>query len=322
MLTTIRTRLVLGALLALFLPLAAGAQVSDPIQQEINALLAEIAALQQQLATLSITPAPAPTPVPSPAPAAPRVRCPSLYRDLSLGASGADIVALQSFLADEGFFHANATGFFGPITEASVQAWQSAQGVVRSGAPATTGWGVAGPRTRAAILNRCVVSANQPAPVPVSTTPTSCPLAPPPTTACSAGWQAITDGYGCTTSYKCSIPLSQPTPVPMPSTGAFSASPLSGPAPLSVRFTTLVSGIEYSIQFGDGAESPVLISSCTSAGIECKPGATHPYAPPGTYTARLLYAPKCPAGLACPAVWQELGQVTITVGGSTSGTVQ
>ena len=137
MLTTIRTRLVLGALLALFLPLAAGAQVSDPIQQEINALLAEIAALQQQLATLSITPAPAPTPVPSPAPAAPRVRCPSLYRDLSLGASGADIVALQSFLADEGFFHANATGFFGPITEASVQAWQSAQGVVRSGAPAT-----------------------------------------------------------------------------------------------------------------------------------------------------------------------------------------
>ena len=205
--TIARHYFFLGIVVVLMLvPLLAKGQTVDPLEQELNALLAEIAALQQQLLNLPPEPPPVtPAPSPAPTPVSPTgliSRCPSLSRNLSRGMKGQDVLNLQVFLDQEGFFYGKPTGFFGPATEASVQEWQSAQGVIRTGTP-ESGFGVVGPRTRAAILNRCDPAA-----------PTACSIAPPPTTACSTGWQAITDKSGCTTSYKCTFPLPKPTSCP------------------------------------------------------------------------------------------------------------
>jgi len=205
--TATRRCFFLGIIVAfVIIPFLARAQTTDSLEQELNALLAEIAALQQQLislppATLPAAPAPSSTPVPTP-PAWLISKCPSLSRNLSRGMRGQDVFSLQVFLDQEGFFYGEPTGFFGPTTEASVQEWQSAQGVIRSGTP-ESGFGVVGPRTRATILDRCDPAA-----------PTSCQVAPPPTTACSTGWQATTDKYGCTTSYKCTLPRTESASCP------------------------------------------------------------------------------------------------------------
>lgn len=82
--------------------------------------------------------------------------CPSLSRNLSRGVRGADVVSLQQFLIEEGVLApGNATGLFGPLTEAAVKSWQASHGVVAFGSPSTTGWGVVGPKTRAAIFASC-----------------------------------------------------------------------------------------------------------------------------------------------------------------------
>lgn len=80
--------------------------------------------------------------------------CLSLTRTLSRGMSGSAVISLQNFLISEGVLTiGNATGFFGPLTEAAVQKWQSRHGIVSAGDPETTGYGVVGPRTRKAMAN-------------------------------------------------------------------------------------------------------------------------------------------------------------------------
>ncbi len=70
---------------------------------------------------------------------------------LSLGASGAAVTALQSFLRAQGYLSSAPTGYFGPLTERAVQGFQCDQNIVCSGTPATTGFGSVGPKTRARI---------------------------------------------------------------------------------------------------------------------------------------------------------------------------
>jgi hypothetical protein len=65
--------------------------------------------------------------------------------DLWLGLTSSDVTELQNFLKAEGYFTATATGYFGPITFAAVQRFQTANGI--------TATGYVGPLTRAA-LNR------------------------------------------------------------------------------------------------------------------------------------------------------------------------
>ncbi|HEY4488720.1 MAG TPA: PKD domain-containing protein [Candidatus Paceibacterota bacterium] len=84
--------------------------------------------------------------------------CPNLQRTLRFGMSGSDVSALQRFLGKEGYFFMEPTGFFGRVTEGALQSWQAAVGIVSSGSPQTTGWGVAGPKTRAVIHSRCDVT--------------------------------------------------------------------------------------------------------------------------------------------------------------------
>ena len=59
--------------------------------------------------------------------------CSVLYRNLSQGAQGEDVVSLQEYLRAEGHLSANATGYFGPLTHAAVARWQASQGVSAAG---------------------------------------------------------------------------------------------------------------------------------------------------------------------------------------------
>jgi len=68
---------------------------------------------------------------------------------LSVGSSGADVSALQQFLTSEGFYTGPITGYFGPLTEAAVKAFQSKNNIDPTGN--------VGPLT-IAVLNQGVIS--------------------------------------------------------------------------------------------------------------------------------------------------------------------
>jgi len=53
----------------------------------------------------------------------------SFTRDLTVGSTGADVTCLQNALKAGGYMSANATGYFGALTQAGVAAWQKAAGV-------------------------------------------------------------------------------------------------------------------------------------------------------------------------------------------------
>jgi peptidoglycan hydrolase-like protein with peptidoglycan-binding domain len=81
---------------------------------------------------------------------------PTLTSNLSSGASGPSVVALQNALISLGYaIPAGATGYYGAQTVAAVQSFQRSEGIVSSGAPETTGYGALGPKTRAALGERC-----------------------------------------------------------------------------------------------------------------------------------------------------------------------
>ncbi len=53
--------------------------------------------------------------------------------NLSVGSSGQDVLELQNRLVAEGYLSATPTGYFGPLTEAAVTAYQRAHGIVDTG---------------------------------------------------------------------------------------------------------------------------------------------------------------------------------------------
>jgi Putative peptidoglycan binding domain len=113
------------------------------LQAQIQALLAQITALKGN----AVAPATSLTSV--------TASCPNLTRNLSRGSRGNDVTRLQQFLISQNLIAPDsATGFFGALTEAAVKQWQTSNGVVISGTPATTGYGAVGPKTRIAI-SRC-----------------------------------------------------------------------------------------------------------------------------------------------------------------------
>lgn len=72
---------------------------------------------------------------------------------LKLGSKNADVTALQKFLAQQGYFTASATGYYGFLTMAAVKRFQAAHGI--------QALGVVGPATRN-VLNQlqCTLSAS------------------------------------------------------------------------------------------------------------------------------------------------------------------
>jgi len=99
--------------------------------------------------------------------------CPNFTYNLYLGLNDSETEAqvsqLQKFLAQDSSVYPEGTitGFYGPLTEQAVKRWQAQQGVVSSGSPDTTGYGVVGSRTREKIRANC----GFPTPVPPTPIP-------------------------------------------------------------------------------------------------------------------------------------------------------
>jgi hypothetical protein len=107
--------------------------------------------------------------------------CPALTRTLGYGTRGSDVYALQTFLIGQAMLApGNNTGFFGFNTQSAVQNWQRTYSIVSNGSPVSTGYGLVGRLTRAALAQVC----SNPTPV----TPT--PVTPTPVTItdCAPGY--------------------------------------------------------------------------------------------------------------------------------------
>ncbi len=76
-----------------------------------------------------------------------------IVSSLDLGSSGAEVNELQTYLAKDTALYPEGliTGYFGALTEAAVQRFQTREGIVSSGTPETTGYGRVGPTTRARV---------------------------------------------------------------------------------------------------------------------------------------------------------------------------
>ncbi|HTR19131.1 MAG TPA: peptidoglycan-binding protein [Candidatus Paceibacterota bacterium] len=113
---------------------------------------------------------------------------------------------------------------------------------------------------------------------------------------------------------------------------SFSADPQSGPAPLSVTFTTgdsiTASSTTYSVDFGDGQTGDMAKGSCVGitaivggqGGIRCSYTVSHTYTTNGTYTARLMKN-TCPPGAECFVGPLPVASAVITVGSSSVSSV-
>ncbi len=112
---------------ALLVAPSAHAQTTATLEAQVQALLAQIASLQGGASTAG---------------------CYSFTRDLTQGSQGADVTALQNYLAAKGYFTVAATGYFGPITASALASWQAANGVM----PAA---GYFGPISRAKYNSMC-----------------------------------------------------------------------------------------------------------------------------------------------------------------------
>lgn len=148
----ITTSLVLAPVIMLVFFATAHAQTSASLQAELNALLAQLAALQAQLQTTTGSPSAAPA-----ASGSAYGQCPNLTRTLRQGISGSDVTGLQAFLAADSRIYPEGTisGYFGALTQAAVQRFQVRHGIVNSGTPDSTGYGLVGPTTRATIGAVC-----------------------------------------------------------------------------------------------------------------------------------------------------------------------
>ncbi len=120
----------------------AQAQTMEELQEQINDLLTQIASLQEQLAGDADD-------------AVDAVERFTFTQNLTLGSRGVEVTALQDYLTDEGHFTfaGGSTGFFGPITQSAVSAWQAANGVT----PTAGFWGP---------ISRAMYDALTPADVP------------------------------------------------------------------------------------------------------------------------------------------------------------
>src|SRR3954469_8134681 len=78
--------------------------------------------------------------------------CPQILRTLQLDDRGSDVAALQTFLQNHGFLSSiDQSGYFDTATQTAVQKYQAGLGIVSSGSPSTTKWGIVGPTTLAAL---------------------------------------------------------------------------------------------------------------------------------------------------------------------------
>ncbi len=82
---------------------------------------------------------------------------PALGAPIAFGSRGEEVRVLQQQLAQDSAIYpeGEVTGYYGPATQRAVQRYQATYGVVTSGTPGTTGYGVVGPKTRKHLAKRC-----------------------------------------------------------------------------------------------------------------------------------------------------------------------
>lgn len=143
--------LILGGALSVAVPFAGAVTLTDGQISAIVGLLQSFGASASTIANVEAALKGIPTPANSSASSAPSASaCLDLTANLFPGTSGSSVSALQNFLVAQGdLASGSATGYFGPLTTAAIQKWQSAHGIVSSGTSFTTGYGAAGPATRA-----------------------------------------------------------------------------------------------------------------------------------------------------------------------------
>ena len=73
----------------------------------------------------------------------------AITNQLDFGSTGAQVTELQKYLSLNSTIYPSGlvTGYFGPLTQAAVQRFQAANGIVSAGTPETTGFGRVGPQT-------------------------------------------------------------------------------------------------------------------------------------------------------------------------------
>ena len=74
---------------------------------------------------------------------------PEVKGPFGIGTSGDEVKKLQTMLKYDGVFSGDVTGYYGPLTQKAVETFQTKYNLVTSGTPGTTGFGLAGPDTRA-----------------------------------------------------------------------------------------------------------------------------------------------------------------------------
>ncbi len=236
----------LFVVMTLVLPYATHAQSVQDLQQQVRDLLARVTQLQQQIGTGGST-APLSS---SGSGQSVSSACPLLGVSLKFGSTGDDVSRLQRFLATDSSVYPEGTvsGYFGARTEAAVQRWQVKNNIVSSGTPGTTGFGVVGPRTAAAMSLAC----------------------------------ATLNGSGGTQASIGPSPVGgfiQVTPI----TGN---APLAVAIQATVNTTNSCSGATYSLDYGDGSQPSLLtVPSGSCYPINQTLGHTYQYG--GTYKVTL-----------------------------------
>lgn len=275
---------VAGAALALFIaiPVISSADTISELQTRLQSLYAQLSALQGGGVTTAQQSTPA------------SVTCPVVTSSLSRGSLGASVTAIQAVLIRLGHLSADsATGFYGPLTTAAVQKFQCAQGIVCSGSPEETGWGVLGPQTRTRITTACaqIIQSSSAPQTGVVLVPTQ-----------GSSSQTIQAGVS----------------------HSFSANPVSGTAPLPVVFRANGGDGTYYVDFGDGSKTTMSKDCAEGFSQSVCTGnarfASHTYTSSGTYTAVLTYAPACSTGLSCAQSIVQAGSLTVQVNAGSSGT--
>jgi plastocyanin len=240
-------------LFALVLPFSASALTAADLQTQVQALLAQVQQLQSQVVVTPTGGAPAGGTSTGTGTAG---FCPQIGRTLKTGSTGNDVTRLQQFLALDPTIYPEAkmTGYFGGLTQAAVQRWQVKFHIVSTGSPATTGYGVVGPRTAAAIAIVCGGGSY------------------------NGVVQTIVPGGAV---------------APASNVGGFiQVSPIQGNSPLPVNITATINTSDscdatvYVLDYGDGS-TPALLPSAAGACQQQQMTLQHTYQFGGVYTVSL-----------------------------------
>jgi hypothetical protein len=166
----VSTLLVVAAVVTFVAP--AKAQTADELKAQVAQLQAALAALTAQLGGTATTPA---------------TSAYTFTKNLTVGSKGAEVSALQDFLASKGFLTATARGYFGLLTKAALAKYQASVGIT----PAS---GYFGAITRAQINQSSVVVVPTPSTTPTASTS---PSATPTSTTLNGGEGIMTvEAYG------------------------------------------------------------------------------------------------------------------------------